>query len=566
MTSTFAPSSPPPPHVGFGTSPFHQHNTSPSQTNYDHSVAAHTAARIDRISAFFQDITDGFEQTKGASAKIRDNDKVALIGNIKDDGDFYDLVDRFMDCQEVFRNELKPTQVTVAFHYTKSSNLDSIRRDGLVCSKDVRHGAVYGRGIYVANNPQAFCTYGSMGILVLTLQGEVKQMASSNEESANNDSVDTFLGNKQTLLSGDEQSAQFTLSPYFDEIILREMEQVLPLISFPLEVNNNGDLLYNLQCLVQRVADKWFNNGRTIRVDRIYPSVDDIAAEYKLRRRFSTFHGTTPFLVQTPPHNYIFEAPTPEPMPAVLDACTVSCPSPEDRQKKIVQLQQVKRHYESIYFHNTGGHISCLACSLSLHDDGPHAQLLDCRHLFHPSCLDKILIATTSSGSSPCPFCATPMRSQLVRQPSHRTTVKRVGSSPGGGIMTIAWGAYVQCSGYMPSRGGYIVTYLFRSGIQSALCNHPAPGKPYIGTGLSTYLPHTSDAIELLERLQIIFKRGLLFHVGTLTSGAYGVLSTIPHKTNLVGGASDGYPDASFLERSHDELDRILGDSATSGA
>ena len=565
MTSTFTPSSPPPSHVGFGTLPF----TSPSRTN---SRSAASRTRFDRISAFLQEITDGFVQVKSASAASRDNDKIALIGNIADDSSEIDnLIDRFMDCQDWFRDELKPTQATVAFHYTKSSNLDSIRRDGLVCSKNVRHGAFYGRGVYVSNNPQAFCPYGSMGILVLILQGEVKQMTAYNEDTDNNDSVDTFLGNKQTILSdsSNENNAQFTLSRYLDEIILREMEQVLPLISFPVEANNNGELLYQLQCLVQRVADKWFNNGRTIRVDRIYPSFHDIEADYKIRHRFSSYRKTAPFLIKTPPHNFIFAAPRPEHMPEVLDACTIVCPPPEERQQKLEQLQQAGRYYDSIYFPNTRGRIACLVCSSSLYDDGPHAQLLSCRHLFHPSCLDKLLFTNTSNRSPSCPFCATPMHSRSVLQPSHSPTATKsvgIGSSPGGGTMTISWSPDVQCSGYLANYGGYSINYYFPGGIQSALCNHPAPGNPYTGTFLASYLPHTSDAIELLERLQEVFERGQLFHVGILSSGAYGIIPSIPHKTKLVGAGPDGYPDALFLEHSHAALDRILGDSATSGA
>ena len=408
-----------------------------------------------------------------------------------------------------------------------------------------------------------------MGLIVLILQGEVKQLT-TNDTNIIEDSVDTFIGNKQTEMSDDNKTAHFSRSPYFDEIILREKEQVLPLISFPHVTSNNNELLYELQCHVQRVADKWFNHGRVTRVDRIYPSIRDIPTEHKLRVRFSQSRDALPFSFKPTPssHPYVFKAPPSEPMVPVLPPRTLFCRSPEVRHQTMCQSREAQRYYKLVHFSNLDESLCCNLCLSSLRISGPLAVLPDCLHIFHPSCLNQLLMYCIRCSQSPmCPLCSTPIESERNTISSFPSTlVKEFGTSPGGGTMMITWSKTVQCSGYNADHGGYSVCYQFPNGIQSFAAAvkvdgyHPAPGQPYSGIVLFTYLPHTAKCVFLLERLQQAFEEGHLFYVGSLpiAPNHYRVLPCFFHKTKTTGGGFDGFPDPMFVQQSNAQLDTIL--------
>ena len=111
-----------------------------------------------------------------------------------------------------------------------------------------------------------------------------------------------------------------------------------------------------------------------------------------------------------------------------------------------------------------------------------------------------------------------------------------------------------------------MITYAIPDGVQTTC--HPAPNQPFVGTpDYVTYLPHTTQGMALLKRLQYAFSRGLLFQVvaahahgaaaGSYSSSRYHVVSTLHHKTMYSGGSRDGFPDGTFLERSHCQLDAM---------
>jgi hypothetical protein len=89
------------------------------------------------------------------------------------------LVERMIELQELFDAEKKNTRVDIGFHYTQSSNLESIRESGLLtkAERDDRgvnskyNGSTYGDGIYTGNNPFAFRKFGDICLLVARLRG-----------------------------------------------------------------------------------------------------------------------------------------------------------------------------------------------------------------------------------------------------------------------------------------------------------------------------------------------------------------------------------------------------------
>jgi hypothetical protein len=88
----------------------------------------------------------------------------------------------------------------------------------------------------------------------------------------------------------------------------------------------------------------------------------------------------------------------------------------------------------------------------------------------------------------------------------------------------------------------------------------------YSVQGLETrtaYLPNSPRGQRILAKLKIAFDRRFVFSMGTsLTTGCYGPVWTIHHKTSLNGGPrSHGYPDATYLDRVEEELkERGVGD------
>jgi Deltex C-terminal domain len=113
------------------------------------------------------------------------------------------------------------------------------------------------------------------------------------------------------------------------------------------------------------------------------------------------------------------------------------------------------------------------------------------------------------------------------------------------------------CSGH--SRGIFAIKYRLDAGVEKAYHDHP--GEPFEATNRDAYLPNTAAGRELLERLIIAFTYGLTFRIGPakVTKGpSKSVIkwASIPHKTSLSPGTF-GYPDASYFQSAHAELDAL---------
>jgi len=224
------------------------------------------------------------------------------------------IAEQFFRCRESFRNMNKPIHVKVGFHYTWSEAVgnhyivENIQRRGLLSPTGGKgkitsqNGTFYGPGIYLSENPHAFSCYGDIGILVLYIAGE--QFGGSRNKSGRR-TVDSFRGNKLTRDSRNQKS------PYFDEIIVQESEQILPVFAFARSETNNADQLHQFHAQVQELVDRTINymedyaSGnndtnfipRRTTVPRIFPNYEDLNFKHKLyvqeRRRISVLIDDT---------------------------------------------------------------------------------------------------------------------------------------------------------------------------------------------------------------------------------------------------------------------------------
>lgn len=220
--------------------------------------------------------------------------ETAKKGNLCSFGkdDMVYLAEKMMKCQADFKAKNKPIQVEIAYHYTQKERLHSIRQDGLLVSKNLaRHGATYGNGIYVGNNPYAFRPYGDTGLLMAIIKGTEHRLASSKEREAittTHSGINTVIGNKVGRDGARE--------PGFDEIVLQESCQVLPLMRFSKDLidlscllsHNGNSLLWKFHVKMQELLDDFFQNPTPVLPIRVVPTaaaLQRLASAFANRRQ-----------------------------------------------------------------------------------------------------------------------------------------------------------------------------------------------------------------------------------------------------------------------------------------
>ena len=139
-----------------------------------------------------------------------------------------------------------------------------------------------------------------------------------------------------------------------------------------------------------------------------------------------------------------------------------------------------------------------------------------CGHSFCTDCIDQAFKLKKQ-----CPICSKVYGPLIGNQPkgsmydSYQST-----SLPGFG-----------------SSGTTVISYRFPSGIQGP--DHPNPGKPYIGTSRTAYLPHNQEGRKVLKLLKKAFDQKLTFTIGRSTTTGRDDCVTwndIHHKTSMTGG------------------------------
>lgn len=157
--------------------------------------------------------------------------------------------------QHQFFMQHRPYTIDIGFHYTASENKKSIARFGLLTTadrqaKNVRvrtHGAAYGSGIYLANNPHVHQGYGDLGILAARLKGQ----------EVANDGGDCVIAHRDT-------ANEFC--------VLQKSHQCVALLEFPAakmleEVRKES--LERCHRELQQLLDVFFNDGSKGRAMRL---------------------------------------------------------------------------------------------------------------------------------------------------------------------------------------------------------------------------------------------------------------------------------------------------------
>jgi deltex-like protein len=468
------------------------------------------------------------------------------------------LTINFLSKQEDFRSSCKPISAEIAFHYTAGENLQTIQHEGLLDGECRRK--MYGRGVYVGNNPHAFVTYGEVGLVVLVLKGAVKQMFSGSDSFVD-PSVNSFQANKlsRSMITGNTGEHFTPSSPYFDEVILRNGSQVLPFLKYPRELTNNADLLWELQKSLQLVVDRFFNDGRTTLAKQIFPDLRDVRFQHKLQSQHAasiqTLASLNNYIGSTnnsfmPPWNSAntfganpFNAPlalglfgaNPFNAPLALGLFganpfldTVHC-RPFDFQTLFF------RDYCTVLSNPSDQ--ECPICLLSLDNKEKAVSITECKHCFHESCLEAAV-----SIANKCPMCRCALGEPYGNCPF--------------GTMEISKEPDLKCDGF-ESFGTFVIKYHIPHGIQGK--SNVNPGQKFQGTTRMAFLPDTSQGQDLLERLRYAFSHGMTFTVGTsLTTAKANVIiwASIHHKTSNERGPY-GFPDVGFFANCNEELDAL---------
>ena len=188
---------------------------------------------------------------------------------------FVRLTKRFIAQQEQFALQGRDAIVSIGYHYTKNSNLESIRQDGLM-SQTERHfkrTGWFGDGIYTSHEPLSFSMYGPVGLIVAILKGNTARV--DRKELDRVDSLDTGVGNKSILF---KFANEVSVPLYGDEIVLKRGSQVLPLMYFPSGSRPTYGVespstkqLWHCHVQLQKKMDDCFHCGIPSIVQRVIP-------------------------------------------------------------------------------------------------------------------------------------------------------------------------------------------------------------------------------------------------------------------------------------------------------
>lgn len=209
-------------------------------------------------------------------------------------------------------------------------------------------------------------------------------------------------------------------------------------------------------------------------------------------------------------------------------------------------------NYINLYLNNVKDDDICNICTFYLNDisiyDSQRSnlhlyQLRDCKHIYHKTCLEK-LIEYVNSEYIQCPLCKKIYGTKIGNQPDiikmkHIIIKQKLPS-------------------YQEENSIQITYYTTKSnGIQNS--NHPNPGKPFYCSSFPriAYLPNNEQGNKVLEMLKKAFTQKLIFTIGrSVTTGEENIVTwnDIHHKTNIHG--EYGYPDINYLDKVMSDLNQ----------
>lgn len=175
--------------------------------------------------------------------------------------------------QQKFKAQGIPFEVDVGYHYTDESSMNNIQANGLMTREDrlkkdiqARHrGAIFGDGIYTANNPISFQKYGKVGLIVARLQGKTVRVARSLRKEKYRSQGNTIVGDKTAVARW-----WWPGSDALHEIVLQTSCQCVPLVRYdrkslrgsPFREWNPGDYLVYIADSLKAILDEIFNSHR----------------------------------------------------------------------------------------------------------------------------------------------------------------------------------------------------------------------------------------------------------------------------------------------------------------
>lgn len=520
--------------------------------------------------------------------------------------------ERFIKCYDTFLEQGKCAQVEFAYHYTKPENLHSIRQDGLMsgserAQKGIRAKRVeaFGPGIYAATNPFAFLgRYGNVGLLVAIIKGHTKRIHDTSGED-DWDAVDTVIGNKYRT------AEKMRAPPFYDEIVLTQSCQCLPLIKFSSEMlSQTADhtaanlTMWRIHDALQTVMDNFFHAGNeTIRC-RILPSDKPTAiVAAKLPTTGHPFRNRStappPAAIQVAPtvqsHQITWQPPTftgnaSAQAPSALPSAAYP-PISTTAARPFIQILQptgyippapgLQPKLNANPKQPFGAAMVPGAATSSYEILQYHAPLSLVKDNLFERVVQDCVTRPASSASDECPICMETLSSGVavfIRHCKHEfhrecaqqalkmkpscPVCRKCLSEPQGkgpsGKMTLEIDKSFSCQGFWDV-GTIVVKFNMPSGVQRPY--HQNPGHSYSGTKRTVYLPNNPDGQALLRRLKYAWMRGLMFAIGTsMTTGRTNQITwaSVHLKTSTSGGPqSHGFPDPFFFANCNGELDAL---------
>mmetsp|Transcript_14838 Transcript_14838/g.26967 ORF Transcript_14838/g.26967 Transcript_14838/m.26967 type:complete len:660 (+) Transcript_14838:184-2163(+) len=477
-----------------------------------------------------------------------------------------------LDLQEEFMQKQINGYIDTGYHYTDQRNMANIRTHGLMTAAErqtsnVRaapKGAVFGDGIYTANNGTHFRHFGDVGLIVGRLHGKAVRAAGFLDPRQTVD-ANTIIGDKRMSGIG-MNNHQWPNDCKQHEYVLRSSKQCLPMIRFDQAIRNHKD---GKECIrfikrsLQQILDRLFNNGLQ-RVDvKNVPSFTP--PQFSATAALA---GMPPFI---PPPNFGMPF-NPAVSTAVINnmnrylasAANRSIPPPSRSSMHPMMMPSMgtaarrthssattqKLKYTAPQSLNTGvpsNAVTTPPASCNMRDEciicfdplkkKTCVALSTCKHVFHKKCIQQAFKANPK-----CPVCRTSIGEPQGKSPSGEM---KISNSP------------IQCSGFRED--SIIISYNIPPAPQ--LSYHDNPGAIQAGKSAMAYLPNNSDGQNLCKRLNFAFMHGLTFTVGTsVTTGAPNqcTWASVHHKTSPFGGATaHGFPDPDYFANCNGELDAL---------
>jgi hypothetical protein len=231
-----------------------------------------------RSCLFVERVLIGLEEILGPSWSQKDSQSIepAQIRAVATDA-MVGFVLRLLEKQEEFRKAGKPVVVDLGYHYTEQSNMENIRTGGLMTrtERENQHitvartnGSFFGNGVYTGNNPRAFTRYGTVGLLVARLQGRTRRQSRPTFGPLVADpTIDTVVGNKG-------------FNTYFDEVVLADSSQCLPIVEFPTSLiirsrrSKDNDTMVKIAMKMQQVVNEFFNGRLSEPITRSLAAIE----------------------------------------------------------------------------------------------------------------------------------------------------------------------------------------------------------------------------------------------------------------------------------------------------